>query len=632
MSSVESDGSQTQELETWLKANKLSKLLSILNENEIFALEDLKCLENADDVDELGKDLGLKVIQRKKFKKAVLTLITPIKDPEHTPEYTPEGHETRKKVDLNEDEQKYGAEGNYIPNRPNLKGYIAVDKLKEIDVTKKHRTIMVIGATGTGKTTLLNSMMNYLWGVKHDDKHRYKLVYEIEKKDGDAVSQTDNVTAYNLDPPALQFQLTVIDTPGYGDTRGIQQDKKITRNIKNFFEHKIQQIDAICFVIRAPQARLTPTQKYIFDQVLGIFGHDIADNILILMTFADGEDPPALAAIKAGKVPFKESFKLNNSGFKLPNNGKVDLFGEMFWNLGMNSFRTLFESIDKLKTKSLTLTKQVLTRREQLENYIVAVKPQINAGFAVLDSIRQKIVIIEKFADLINANKDFMIEHTENKARQTPNNGGNTTTCLECNFTCHRSCALSDNSDKQYCCAMGGNGDCRNCPGKCHWSIHKNMPYTVEWYQNTVKKPVKDLKDKYMDATSKLSITDQLVFGLVKDLTKVEQDLNGLISGVRDCLNELSTIALRPNVLSQDDYMDKLIQSEEVEKKKGWQIRIKALRQLKEKQETLSKINSNDYNPWKQYDDVQIFLKNKNNKSNKNKRGKKKKGGWFGFW
>jgi GTP-binding protein EngB required for normal cell division len=522
-----------------------------------------------------------------------------------------------------------------MPPRPsNLKGYIPVDELKEIDVTKKHRTIMVIGATGTGKTTLLNSMMNYLWGVKHDDKHRYKLVYEIEKKDGyQAVSQTDNVTAYNLDSPVLGFQLTVIDTPGYGDTRGIGQDKKITKNIKDFFENKIQEIDAICFVIRAPQARLTPTQKYIFDQVLGIFGHDIAENILILMTFADGEDPPALAAIKAGKVPFKESFKLNNSGFKLPNNGKGDIFGEMLWNLGMDSFRTLFESIDNLKTKSLTLTKQVLTRREQLENYIVAVKPQINAGMNVLDSIRQKIVIIEKFADLINANKDFMITHTVNKARETPNNGGNTTTCLTCNFTCHRSCGYSDDADKKDCCAMGGDGYCCNCPGKCHWSIHKNRPYTIEWYTEEVKRPVKDLKDKYTDATSKLSITDQLVCGLINDLTKVEQDLNGLISGVRDCLNELSTIALRPNVLSQDDYMDKLIQSEEVEKKKGWQTRIKALRQLKEKQETLSRINSNDYNPWKQYDDVENFLEKNKNKNNK--RGKKKKSnkrGWFGFF
>eukprot|EP01084_Bolivina_argentea_P057398 104867_1 len=114
---------------------------------------------------------------------------------------------------------------------------------------------MVIGATGTGKTTLLNSMMNYLWQVEYDDAYRFKLVYEQLKTHGQAESVTDNVTAYHLDPPAVDYELTVIDTPGFGDTRGLQQDQKITKQIKKIFEEKIQEIDAICFAVRAPQAR-----------------------------------------------------------------------------------------------------------------------------------------------------------------------------------------------------------------------------------------------------------------------------------------------------------------------------------------------------------------------------------------
>ena len=35
------------------------------------------------------------------------------------------------------------------------------------------KTIVVIGGTGTGKTTLLNSYVNYLLGVEKEDKFRY---------------------------------------------------------------------------------------------------------------------------------------------------------------------------------------------------------------------------------------------------------------------------------------------------------------------------------------------------------------------------------------------------------------------------------------------------------------------------
>eukprot|EP01084_Bolivina_argentea_P303706 524408_1 len=169
------------------------------------------------------------------------------------------------------------------------KGLNFVPRLAQLNPNKPHRVLMVLGRTGCGKTTTLNCMMNYLWGVEFKDPYRYKLRVEKPKQKGQSDSQTDDVTAYNLEPPALGYQLTVIDTPGYGDTRGIERDKLITKNIKEFFDKEVQDIDAVCFVIRAPQARLTATQKYIFAQVLSIFGKDIEDNIFILLTFADGK-------------------------------------------------------------------------------------------------------------------------------------------------------------------------------------------------------------------------------------------------------------------------------------------------------------------------------------------------------
>uniref|UniRef100_A0A4W6BRB0 AIG1-type G domain-containing protein n=1 Tax=Lates calcarifer TaxID=8187 RepID=A0A4W6BRB0_LATCA len=183
---------------------------------------------------------------------------------------------------------------------------------------QSNKTIMVVGATGSGKTTLINGMINYILGVDWEDNWRFKLINEETNKT-QACSQTWFQVPYSL---------TIIDTPGFGDTRGIKQDKEITEKIRQFFSVNggIDSIDAVCFVVQSALARLTHTQRYIFEAILSIFGKDIASNIIVLVTFADGKSPPVLEAIKAANIPCatKEdgsilNFKFNNSRNKRPN-------------------------------------------------------------------------------------------------------------------------------------------------------------------------------------------------------------------------------------------------------------------------------------------------------------------------
>ncbi|XP_062894940.1 uncharacterized protein LOC134341108 [Mobula hypostoma] len=190
----------------------------------------------------------------------------------------------------------------------------------------KHRmkTIMVLGATGSGKTTLINGMINYILGVKWEDDFRYKLIHEETGK-SQAESQTSSITAYELHHQVgfkIDYSLTIIDTPGFGDTRGISRDHLITEHIREFFTSPqgVDQIHAVCFVVQASLARLTHTQKYIFDSILSVFGKDIAENIQILVTFADGKHPTVLEALNAAEVPCPKDkngvpvhFKFNNS-------------------------------------------------------------------------------------------------------------------------------------------------------------------------------------------------------------------------------------------------------------------------------------------------------------------------------
>ena len=82
------------------------------------------------------------------------------------------------------------------------------------------RVLMVVGATGAGKSTLINGMANYLLGVKWKHDFRFKLITD-EGSGSQANSQTKWITAYTFprrDGSPISYNLTIIDTPGFGDT------------------------------------------------------------------------------------------------------------------------------------------------------------------------------------------------------------------------------------------------------------------------------------------------------------------------------------------------------------------------------------------------------------------------------
>ena len=90
-------------------------------------------------------------------------------------------------------------------------------------------------------------MLIKLMGIKFIDDFRYKIIIEETKKN-QTHSQTSTVTKYNIRAKdGKLFQ--IIDTPGFGDTKGIKEDENITKKISDFFFYELQSINAVCLVI-----------------------------------------------------------------------------------------------------------------------------------------------------------------------------------------------------------------------------------------------------------------------------------------------------------------------------------------------------------------------------------------------
>ncbi|XP_038671283.1 uncharacterized protein LOC119975567 [Scyliorhinus canicula] len=424
--------------------------------------------------------------------------------------------------------------------------------------TTKHsvRTIMVLGATGAGKTTLINGIINYILGVEWEDNFRYKLINEGTGR-SQAESQTSSITAYELhhrEGFQIDYSLTIIDTPGFGDTRGITRDKLITDQIREFFTSPdgINHIDAVCFVAQASLARLTHSQKYVFDSILSIFGKDIAENIQILVTFADGKVPPILEAINVAEVPcakdkkgFPVHFKFNNSAVfaqssasgnsanKISSDGSDDEEEEdgdningMFWKMGSNSLRKFFAMLNKMEAKSLLLTKEVLRERQQLEAAIQGLQPQVKVGLTKLEEIRKTKQALNQHQVDIDANKDFEyeVEVTLLEEIDISRSGNYANNCQKCRITCHYPCTFAYYVPR-LCDAMTWSGYCTVCPNKCQSSDHCHQKYRFVYETRKEKRTYSELKEKY-EKVSGEKMSQQ------KILEKIQQEFDDVQGAV----------------------------------------------------------------------------------------------------
>ncbi|XP_076121929.1 uncharacterized protein LOC143102313 [Alosa pseudoharengus] len=508
-------------------------------------------------------------------------------------------------VDL---ERKYGENVDFFQ-------YMFGRKVEDV----KNKVILLLGSTGAGKTTLVNVMINYILGVKWEDQYRYKLIHEVTNRT-QAESQTSVVTSYELyNQPGFQipYSLTIIDTPGFGDTRGMAQDKLITEQVKRFLCSPlgVEHIDAVCFVVQASLARLSANQKYIFDSILSIFGKDVGENIMVLVTFADSDKIPVLEAIKAAELPCQKNkkgqpthFKFNNSTVYVQKRDidrhteevdsdedddedcdEEEKMKSIVWSTTFKQMKMFFKALGSTEGKDLTLTKKVLEERERLENATARLTPQITAGLAKLSEIKSIKQCLENEDEMMKQNKSFEKEVEVLRAIRS-NVNFFATNCNSCLFTCHSGCFLPEGDNVHTCAVMDENGMCVICPKNCPPSVHLREKALWTYETKMEKKTIEELKKNFMEAQGKFMNTKEMLEKLEDDFYEIEDKLMYLIKLSSNCMKRLNEIALKPSSMSTFEYIEILIRTEEDEKRPGFEDRILGLRKMKQEAEILDKI------------------------------------------
>ncbi|KAJ8251443.1 hypothetical protein GJAV_G00221410 [Gymnothorax javanicus] len=469
---------------------------------------------------------------------------------------------------------------------------------------KETKTILMMGETGTGKSTLINVMVNYILGVEYTDDVRFEIIKEEERRQ--TKSQTTAVTVYEVygsEGVRIPFSLRFIDTPGYTDTAGVKQDEKIAANISKLFksEKDVHQIDAVCVVVKASQNRLTDVQRYIFDAILSLFGKDIESNIMALITFCDGGKPAALEAIDEAGVPCAKNEKKQPIFFKFNNvstgggdddddegeEGENEHYLRRNWDMGVKTMERFFDRLRNMESKSLLMTQEVLVEREQLGMSIQHLHDQITSAENLQNMLRQTQDALEKHKEDIAAMKDFTYEVDEPcKIKVATEAGCPATCCKTCETNCHYPCTFVSPKRLNWCAVMKKQ-KCTVCDKKCPYDDHIKEEKMYKSTTRKVTKTFKKLKEQYLKVSGEKATKENLEKSLQEEIKKVTSDKREHVQESYQHILSLDKIALRPNCRSTIQHLDFLL---ERLKEAGTAEQVQTIEDMRRKAVELNKL------------------------------------------
>ncbi|XP_038590336.1 uncharacterized protein LOC119914863 [Micropterus salmoides] len=265
-------------------------------------------------------------------------------------------------------------------------------------------------------------------GVKWEDDVWFHIVEDKKKKEDEersqTVSQTSDVMVYQIfgfEGETLPYSLTIIDTPGYGDTRGIKQDDIISQRLLDLFRSgELHEMDAVGLVLKASVNRLSDRLRYIFDSVASLFGKDMEKNIVALITHSNGLIPEnVLKALDAAKVKCARNEKNQPVYFLFDNcqdtertQGNKSVF-ETAWETSMRGMNEFTYFLEKSGPQNVKTTVDVLKTRIRLTACIQNLKERVEFTEQKQRENQQIQEALKKHEEEMKRNEEFTVEVDE---------------------------------------------------------------------------------------------------------------------------------------------------------------------------------------------------------------------------
>ncbi len=344
--------------------------------------------------------------------------------------------------------------------------------------------MLLIGETGSGKTSFLNLLCNcgtvqaLGCGYGSDGLEQFKQFHDIQlenAKEHAMQSKTNDAKRYNVEVGDLK--VGVIDSPGFGDSRGLDQDKENAKKIVNALKNE-DYINCVCLIINGRQARASVSLKYVLSEITAILPRDILNNVIIVFSNTSDAldlnfDPNSLTEYFGKKV--EHIFFIENPYCRFEKaQSKVKQLGI---DLIASSLKKSFEDTGQVLGKLCTTIKdfhQVHTHRfvelyekkQAIESTVLVALTEYDNQMRLEKEIRKKREEVSAALSRKELNKEFRTTMQNERWVAKPTDRHNTLCAYSnCHSNCHAPCYLPKSFNKESfrsCGAMDGS-TCSEC-------------------------------------------------------------------------------------------------------------------------------------------------------------------------
>jgi GTPase SAR1 family protein len=403
--------------------------------------------------------------------------------------------------------------------------------------------LLVLGQSGTGKSTWINSIANYLTYETFDDalnandpKCLIPMTFYVTNDNYDEIAvslgpadvneKTEAGLSCTQKPRVYSFKcgnntLNVVDVPGIGDTEGIEKDGKNIREILDTIG-LFKELHAICIVLKATETRIGTEFSYCLSELLVHLHKNALNNAVFVITNSRASDySPGnvrtplkgyleeLERTKRIKVPLNRDtmYCIDNEAFR---------FQCCYYQ--HRSYRDKNPAVyAKAWNESRSATFRLITHMRQLRPHNVIETLSINEARAVILMLIQPLhditTLIQRNVTNYVDNRDELVKQlqqnlavsdfdieieelsrprtvcTEKKCISSEKVAGTNYYTTHYKQICHATCYLRDIPLHCYpepglkrCAAMQSNENCQKCG--CHHLKHMHIDYN----QKTVLK------------------------------------------------------------------------------------------------------------------------------------------------
>ena len=392
--------------------------------------------------------------------------------------------------------------------------------------------------------------------------------------------------------------INLIDTPGIGDSRGVDQDKKNFDSILGHISH-VKELHAILILLKPNNARLTVVFRFCIQQLLAHLHKDAAQNIIFVFTHArgnfyrPGDTLPAL----------REELLNRNVGIQLDRSNMYCFDSEAFrflacikqginfpeedfevfsssWTRAVKEKDRMFEHIESLKPHGVCNT---LSMNDARRIIVAMSRPLAEMSVAIQKNIKEAKEAEEKArlagSEAVKLGQELHVDGVDLEFNEL---GYPRTVCTHANCIeyiaagrdnvqqvnykqhCHPHCYLSGvptetvgDSRLQSCAAMSNNS-CVECGHS--YNMHMHRTYDLVTVKRSFISPEVQRKiNEKKGAESKMEATVAELKNLVKEFEDEQKEVHRISATYGAFLKDVAIIAYNDAL---GDYLEMNIHQE----------------------------------------------------------------------